>query len=81
MLTPPNMEKTRLVGQSRLPPIKINVMETDSYYYRWPYPADKYRMALGQAQVVLQGMPGGGSHETRTLEFDTSNRVYVKYVL
>lgn len=50
---------------------------SDQNVYRWAYPAEKYRTDLGQAQVILQGMPVKGNHETRTLEFDDENRVYV----
>eukprot|EP00029_Vermamoeba_vermiformis_P000663 TRINITY_DN1085_c0_g1_i1.p1 TRINITY_DN1085_c0_g1~~TRINITY_DN1085_c0_g1_i1.p1 ORF type:complete len:659 (+),score=143.60 TRINITY_DN1085_c0_g1_i1:28-1977(+) len=50
---------------------------SDQNVYRWPYAEANYRKNLGQAQVILQGMPVKGNHETRTLEFDTSNRVYV----
>lgn len=52
-----------------------------TYTRRWPYAEANYRKALGQQVVVLQGMPVKGNHETRTLEFDSNNRVYVKYVL
>ena len=36
--------------------------------YRWDYPGD--RMPLGEAEVVIQDIPSGGNHTTRTLVFD-----------
>jgi len=43
--------------------------------YRWAYaPGD--RAATGAAEVVVKGMPGGG-HDTRTLVFDSTGRLYV----
>jgi glucose/arabinose dehydrogenase len=36
--------------------------------YRWDYPGD--RLPLGDAEVVIDGIPGSGFHTTRTLVFD-----------
>jgi len=30
-------------------------------------------------EIVVEHMPADGNHETRTLEFDSKGRLYVKY--
>jgi len=50
---------------------------SDQNIFRWEYAEANYRKPLGASQVILQGMPVKGNHETRTLEFDSNNRVYV----
>lgn len=47
---------------------------TPTTVYRWAYASD--RQPLGNPQQVVTGIPGGG-HVTRTLQFDTQNRLYV----
>lgn len=48
---------------------------SDTTVYRWPYESGD-RDDLGEAQVVVHGIPGGG-HSTRTLVFDEAGFLYV----
>ncbi len=41
---------------------------SESAVFRWEYPGD--RVPLGDAEVVVDNIPRGGSHTTRTLLFD-----------
>ena len=43
--------------------------------FRWAYTAGQ-RMAMGSAETVIRGIPNGG-HSTRTLAFDSQNRLIV----
>ncbi|WP_394837512.1 PQQ-dependent sugar dehydrogenase [Pendulispora rubella] len=49
---------------------------SDTTVYRWAYTPGS-RQANGAAEVVVQGIPGGGSHSSRTLVFDSRGRLYV----
>jgi Uma2 family endonuclease len=48
--------------------------------YRWPYAESEFRKPLKDRQEVIVKMPPSGAHETRTLEFDAAERLYVKFV-
>ncbi len=43
--------------------------------YRWAYTSGSHA-ASGSAEVVIANIPGGG-HDTRTLQFDSTGRLYV----
>jgi len=49
---------------------------SSSTVFRWAY-APGTRTDLGNAEVVVKGMPGSGGHTTRTLVFDAAGRLYV----
>ncbi|WP_394848029.1 PQQ-dependent sugar dehydrogenase [Pendulispora brunnea] len=49
---------------------------SDTTVYRWAY-SPGLRQANGAAEVVVRGIPGGGSHNSRTLVFDSRGRLYV----
>ena len=44
---------------------------SDTTVYLWVYAGD--RAPLGDPEVVIDGIPGGGSHTTRTLAFDEAH--------
>jgi glucose/arabinose dehydrogenase len=47
---------------------------SDTTVYRWRY---NFRANLGSPQTVIRDMPQAGAHNTRSMEFDSQNRIYV----
>jgi glucose/arabinose dehydrogenase len=62
-------------GLAFSPDGKFLYVSSATTIYRWAYTSGQ-RMAAGAAQVVINGIPGGG-HDTRTLAFDSQNRLIV----
>ncbi len=55
---------------------KFLYASSDTTVYRWAYTSG-LRKASGAAEVVVKNMPGGGNHNTRTLQFDSQGRMVV----
>jgi len=49
---------------------------SDTTVYRWPY-TGTHTPSTATAEVVVKGIPGGGSHVTRTLLFDPQGNLLV----